>query len=322
MRNTTIIKFSTSIRLAVVMSLLLISCSEEVSEKKDLTPQKSSVDTIQESREIEEEVAEVKRLQINYSIDSLLTREALDSFSSRYNESQRKVVYALNRIEEYRVQPKIPIVIPDTISEDLNPYSPFPQQLEILDSIPKAVLIAQRIQGFALYESGKLVKWGPVSSGKQATPTPNGLHYGNYKASRKVSTVNEDWILPYYFNFMNFEGVGVHQYNLPGFPASHACVRLYMDDAKFIYDWAKMWKLKGDTIVRNGTPFMVFGEYDFEASVPWLNLSRDMEANDLNEEELQILKNYVTRYMADPRNFEQEEIEKEANLLAENTVEQ
>jgi hypothetical protein len=166
------------------------------------------------------------------------------------------------------------------------------------------------------------VKWGPVSSGKQATPTPNGLHYGNYKASRKVSTVNEDWILPYYFNVMNFEGVGVHQYNLPGFPASHACVRLYMDDAKFIYDWAKMWKLEGDTIVRNGTPFMVFGEYDFEASVPWLNLSGDMEANDLNEEELQTLKKYVTRYMADPRNFEQEEIEKEANLLAENTAEQ
>ncbi|MDT0686604.1 L,D-transpeptidase [Autumnicola psychrophila] len=322
MKKATSIKINMLFFLALGFGLLLISCTEDTSEKEFSNPPESlesSLDTLPENKQTKEEEPEVKRLQVKYSIDSLTTKADVDSLSSRYSESQRKTIYALNRIEEYRVQPNIPIIIPDTISEDINLYSPFPKELQILDSIPKAVLIAQRIQGFALYENGRLLKWGPVSSGKQTTPTPNGLHYGNYKAKRKVSTVNSDWILPYYFNFMNFEGVGVHQYNLPGFPASHACVRLYMEDSKFIYDWASMWELEDDVIVQNGTPFMVFGEYNYDGPVPWLALSRDMGTNDLNEEELQTLKSYVSEYKKDPRNFREEEAGEEENILAENS---
>ncbi|MDT0676611.1 L,D-transpeptidase [Autumnicola musiva] len=265
-------------------------------------------DTIQQLQK-QEEPEKDSRLAINYIIDSLSTREALDSLKTRYSEEEKQIVYAINRIEDYRVSPGIPLVIPDTITTDLLLYSPFPEKLPVLDSIPKAVLVAQRIQGIALYESGKLIRWGPVSSGKKSTPTPNGLHYGNYKAKRKVSSVNKDWILPYYFNFLNVEGVGVHQYNLPGFPASHACVRLKMEDAKFIYDWAEMWRLEDDQVKRNGTPFMVFGDYNFDAPAPWLALSDDFKADDLTLEELDTLKNYVKLYREDPRNFDQKEIQ-------------
>jgi len=243
---------------------------------------------------------------ITYRLDSIGDYKVFDSI---FSPEEKKILYALNRVETVRVGPGSILLIPDSLSTDLMFYTPFPNELDLLDSIPKTVLISQRIQAFGLYENGKLLKWGPVSSGKQTTPTPNGLHYGNYKAQRKVSTVNSDWILPYYFNFMNFEGVGVHQYLLPGFPASHACVRLDMDDAKFIYNWADQWKLdaRGREIEKNGTPFMVFGDYDFKSeTLPWTALTKDPKANFLNSSELETIENYLKTYMKDSRNFNRE----------------
>ncbi|MCH4823634.1 L,D-transpeptidase [Gramella lutea] len=243
------------------------------------------------------------RKEISYTIDSLKTRKDIDSLFKIYSDEQMKTILALNRIERNRLRPNRPIVIPDCASDEFNAYSPFPENLNFLQCIPKTVLISQRVQAFGLYEQGELVKWGPISSGKSSTRTPNGLNYGNYKAKRKVSTVDESWILPYYFNFMNFEGVGVHQYALPGYPASHGCVRLYMDDAKYIFDWAEMWEVKGSEIARNGTPFMVFGEYHYENQKPWHSLSQNMKANDLTQEEIDTLQEYVKKYHSDPKNF-------------------
>ncbi|WP_261376627.1 L,D-transpeptidase [Gillisia sp. Hel_I_86] len=255
-------------------------------------------------------------LVINYKIDSLKTSVELDSFKNRYSEAHLKVIYALNRIEARKVGKGKNLIVPDTLFEDIFNYSPFPKNLELICDIPKTVLISQRIQGFALYENGALVKWGPVSSGKQSTPTPNGLHYGNYKAKRKISTVNKEWILPYYFNFMNFEGVGVHQYALPGYPASHACVRLYMDDANYIYDWADQWELtsNGRDIIKKGTPFMVFGTYDYKSEVPWLQLAIDRLNNNLIDEEMNTLKDYVAKYNEYIKSIKPNDLEKDLSL--------
>lgn len=243
------------------------------------------------------------RKKITYTIDSLKSRKDIDSLFSKYPDKELSNILALNRIEKNRIRPNRPIVIPDCASDEFNTYSPFPETINFLQCIPKTVLISQRVQAFGLYEQGELVKWGPISSGKNSTRTPNGLNYGNYKSKRKVSTVDESWILPYYFNFMNFEGVGVHQYALPGYPASHGCVRLYMDDAKYIFDWAEMWEVQNAEITRNGTPFMVFGEYDYESGKPWHALSQNMKANDLTQEEIDTLQEYVKEYHSDPKNF-------------------
>lgn len=250
------------------------------------------------------------RDEVKYRLDSLSTAAEVDSLLKSFSEDQLKTVLALNRIEKRRLRSERPIVVPDCASALFNTYSPFPENINFLQCIPKTVLISQRVQAFGLYENGVLVKWGPVSTGKSSTRTPNGLNYGNYKAKRKVSTVDESWILPYYFNFMNFEGVGVHQYALPGYPASHGCVRLYMDDAKYIFDWAEMWEVENSRIKRNGTPFMVFGNYDYGAEKPWYDLSQNMKANDLTQDEIDTLEEYVAQYQEDPRNAH--------NLLTQN----
>ena len=249
-----------------------------------------------------------------YRLDSISNKEQLDSLKNSFSEEERELVYALNRIDAHRIKVGTELIIPDSLVTDLNLYSPFPKKLGLLDSIEKTVLISGRIQAFALYENGNLLEWGPVSTGKQSTGTPAGLYYGNYKAKRKVSTIDKSWIMPYYFNFMNFEGIGTHEYTLPGYPASHGCVRMYREDAKFIYDWADMWELESDVIVQNGTPFMIIGEYDFKGVKPWLKLAEDNKFNELDPEEMNTIKVYAQRYKNDPLNFKFESLS-ENNIM-------
>ncbi len=289
------------------------SCERDTSGENSKILEKEAV---KDSTVVKEQEGELKEKPepkpiVRYHLDSFASAEEVDSFQTRFSDEEKKIIFALNRMDAWRLSAGTQLIIPDSVSNNLLTYSPFPEELELLDSIPKTVLINQRVQGFALYENGKLVRWGPTSSGKKSTPTPNGLHYGNHKAKSKVSTVNPNWILPYYFNFMNFEGVGVHQYSMPGYPASHACVRLLEEDARFIYDWAEQWKLNANeqVIIENGTPFMVFGEYDYEhSSPPWLRLATNYEDNFLNSAELDTLKSFVKQYFEDDRNFVEEEM--------------
>lgn len=245
-------------------------------------------------------------LLISYHLDSLATGADVDSFKRRFSPLHQEFIFALNRMDPQRLSIGDKLIIPDTLTENFLNYSPFPESFEMLEFIPKAILISRRIQGFALYENGKLLRWGPVSSGKKSTPTPAGLFYGNFKHKRKISTVNSSWIMPYYFNIMNYEGIGVHQYALPGYPASHACVRLRNNDALAIYNWADQWQLdqSGQEVKRNGTPFMIFGDYDFERPVPWLELAENPNVNFLKADEMEVLRGYVNEYQKDVRNFD------------------
>ncbi|MCM4159647.1 L,D-transpeptidase [Antarcticibacterium flavum] len=308
--------------LILIISLLagsmLLSCVEKAAPGNQKRPAIKE-DTTKTVSALKEHLIQLENeLIITYRLDSLTDVKKADSLWASYSKHQQRTLLAINRIDAVRVGPGSKIVVPDTLVEDFNLYAPFPSRLDILEPIPQTVLISRRVQAFGLYECGRLIKWGPVSTGKQSTPTPAGLNYGNYKAKRKISTVNQSWLMPYYFNFMNFEGVGVHQYLLPGFPASHACVRLEMADAMFIYEWAQQWELDATRtrVVRNGTPFMVFGDYDFEADVPWLQLVNDPAANELNKQELDILKKYTEEYFKDIRNFNTIEVQQPQGSIA------
>ncbi len=315
---------NTLARIGVVIALLvsLFSCKEDADNRMNKIASKPDSEVTETDTVVEEK--EKPRPVVTYHLDSLGNKEAIDSFKTRYSEEQRRVIYALNRMDSRRLNAGDKLLIPDSVTTDLLPYAPFPPKLDILDSIPKTVLISRRVQGVALYENGKLVKWGPASTGKESTQTPTGLFYGNYKAKRKISTIDQDWIMPYYFNFMNYEGIGTHEYSLPGYPASHGCVRLRNEEAVYIYNWAKQWNLdsKGQIVMENGTPFLVFGDYDFNRPSPWLEQAKNAEANFLTPEEMQTLKDYVEHYKENPKNFKQNKDPKgEINLPAKDDLE-
>ena len=102
------------------------------------------------------------------------------------------------------------------------------------------------MQVFGAYETGRLAYWGPVSTGRAETPTPSGLFHLTWKAKSRRSTDNAEWILNWYFNFINSRGVSFHEFELPGRPASHACVRLLPRDAQWLYALGRAGRLSAD----------------------------------------------------------------------------
>ena len=122
--------------------------------------------------------------------------------------------------------------------------------------------------------------------GKKSTPTRANLYSCNWKAKRSVSTVNSKWILNWNFNISNFGGVGFHEYAMPGYPASHSCMRLLADDAKFLYYWAEQWIIKDKVEVAKGTPVIIHGEYPYGGAKPWYDLVNNPDALRYNEDSM------------------------------------
>lgn len=239
---------------------------------------------------------------ITYLADSIPDTTAWRIFKSKYDTSQLKIIAAINRIDLSKIRIGSKLIIPDTIFKDFDHYVPFPQHLALPDSVPKFIMVNQRIQIFAAYENGILVHTGPVSTGRKAKPTPNKLYYTNYKARLKTSTVDGSWKMPWYFNISNRGGIGMHQYTLPGYPASHSCIRMYEENANWIYNWAQPWTLTSNqnTILVYGTPVLVFGNYDFSQPPIWKTLPQNPHALELTSDELQVINESIPKIKIHP----------------------
>lgn len=180
------------------------------------------------------------------------------------------------------------VIIP---SGSLNPldYSPYPLEIDAFANIPKFVVVSRKVQAFGAYENGKLTRWGPVSSGKKATQTPKGQYYAYWKSRWHRSTVDSTWILQWSWNIdPKGGGISMHLYDMPGRPASHGCVRLMLDDAKWFFAWAEGSKT-GTTGMKKmvyGTPVIIFGDYDYSQAQPWKQLPNDPKFTEVSETEI------------------------------------
>lgn len=193
-------------------------------------------------------------------------------FSTRFSPDQLALLEKLNRVDVKHMGRLDQLVVPSTWQGELA-YSPFPLIYAAAVHLPKLIVVDQPKQAFAAYESGRLAHWGPTSTGRQAKPTPKGLFHLNWRARSRTSTLSGEWRLDWYFNFHNTRGIAFHQFDLPGLPASHACVRLLERDARWIYEWGQSWTLdaKGQ-LLTTGTPVLVLGDYVFDAPPPWRSL--------------------------------------------------
>lgn len=159
------------------------------------------------------------------------------------NSKEREIVMRLNRTNiplAYRSW----VVVPDHLSNvNLMELSPFPLYRDTHGK--KIIYVSLNKQAFGAYDpSGKLVYWGPVSGGKGYCPDIGTCKTatGTFKIYRKQG---EECIsskfpietdggapMPYCMHFHN--GFALHGSTLPGYNASHGCVRMFPEDAKWL----------------------------------------------------------------------------------------
>lgn len=206
----------------------------------------------------------------------------------------------VNRTDKANFAKMDSVIIPTDFSGDIAYYLPFPLEVKALKDVNKIVFFSYLTQTFAAYENGDLVYTGPTNMGRKKDQTPTGLFFTNWKAEQTTSTFNDEWDLKWNFNIANKLGVGWHQYELPGYPASHSCLRLQEKDARYLYKWADQWVLLDDDTVKiKGTPVIVFGSYDFEAEKPWHQLvdkpkALNLSAKEITEQAKPFLKTILT----------------------------
>ncbi len=98
------------------------------------------------------------------------------------------------------------------------------------------VVLSLPDQGFAAYSGDRVVLRGPVSTGKAGYTTPSGSYRVSNKHRHWVSTI---YGIPMpYFLRLNGGSIGLHAGYLPGFPASHGCIRLLEGDAARLFAMA------------------------------------------------------------------------------------
>lgn len=202
--------------------------------------------------------------------------------------AKMEIVTALNRTDKNNLAKQDSIVIPSDFNGDVVYYLPFPLEVDYLKDVSKVLIFSYPTQTFAAYENGTLAYSGPTNMGRKKDLTPTGLYFTNWKAEETTSTFNDEWDLKWNFNIENKLGVGFHEYELPGYPASHSCLRLLEKDAKFLYEWANQWVLEDNENVKvKGTPVIVFGSYDFDAKKTWLQLVKNPKALDISVDEVE-----------------------------------
>lgn len=166
------------------------------------------------------------------------------------------------------------LVLPARTADfDLSPlaYAPYPRTWPGASGIDKAVVVDKTTQTWAAYTSGRLVRWGPASTGAAETPTPSGRFTMKWRALERHSSEappGERWLMRYVMNIHVARGIHLHQYDVvpTGPPQGLGCVRLVTSDAEWLYGWSDGWQTTdgpgalGGRVTREGTLVIVQGD--------------------------------------------------------------
>jgi len=99
---------------------------------------------------------------------------------------------------------------------------------------PVLIIISLTSQRAVTYRNGVPIGVSTVSTGKAGYETPTGLFTILQKHVRHRSNLYNDASMPY-MQRLTWGGLALHGGNLPGYPASHGCIRLPQGFARLLY---------------------------------------------------------------------------------------
>lgn len=175
------------------------------------------------------------------------------------------------------------VMIPDTIIKDLRAYSFFPQYYPAGDSIKKILFVSTKYQCYACYDSGSLVRFAACNSGEEHKPSFSGRYAVNWKSRLRRSSLDSSWVLPFTVNFHLQAGSAFHQFDMPGRPVSHSCIRQFIEDAEWLFKWCKGAKLDSNKqfIPFTGTPVLILDNFDYSrrSGGPWRDITTSKDVS-------------------------------------------
>jgi len=160
------------------------------------------------------------------------------------NSYQREVVKRLNRIN-MRLRPGMVIAVPKKLDQlTINDIAPFPDTIEPRNE--KTIVVNPAALAWGAYDKdGRLIHWGPMSGGKvHCRDIGRGCRtkVGNFHVyhrdgakcfSKKFPVGGGGAPMPYCMFFKG--GYALHaSKEVPGYHASHGCVRIFYNDAKWL----------------------------------------------------------------------------------------
>ncbi|MCX6140880.1 MAG: L,D-transpeptidase [Candidatus Kapabacteria bacterium] len=273
----------------MAVSLCALSCANDATPDERVSRQTSdSIAQASMVRALHVDSIRNRFPKVTYHVLPVTSTSILDSVRRTFAKTKEtwknyRVLTLLNRKDIHHVRLNDTLVLPDTILDDLRAYSVFPQYWPEGDTISKAILISNKWQSYACYRNGELVRFAACNAGEEHKPTLPGRYAVNWRDRKRISSLDSTWILPFTVNFHLQAGSAFHQFDMPGRPVSHSCVRQFLSDAEWLYRWVKTARV--DTVNHqfipwSGTPVVILDIFDFSRrrGGPWLELRSNQDA--------------------------------------------
>ena len=100
-------------------------------------------------------------------------------------------------------------------------------------------IVSLRNQRVTVYDANGWILRAPVSSGQKGRETPAGIFSVIQKEAEHYSNLYDDAYMPH-MQRITWSGIALHGGPLPGYPASHGCVRMPYDFAERLFDETKV----------------------------------------------------------------------------------